>query len=543
MKELIKLTNVSYEVAEVSLFKACDVSVKQGDIIGVIGKNGAGKTTLLKLLSQKTEPTCGKIQWLQANLTTVLVEQELESYSINCLPYELVKIWPTPNRSYELLSGGEKVKTRLADGFSTCAAILLLDEPTNHLDKESTDQLIERMKREKRTIIFVSHDRYFLDAVATKIWSIEEKTLIEHVGNYSSYMEERRVRRLTQQRAYEKQQKKKARIEGQLTELAKWSKKAHGQSTKKEGFKEYYRVKAKRKDAQIKSKRIRLESELEKEVVVPVEEEYRVDFSLTGVESRGKRLIEIKNLSKAYNKEWLFQNLQLTVQRGEKLAIIGPNGSGKTTLLRIIAGQETATGDVWISPSAKIGFLTQDVFDLPLDQTAEQFFYQESYKERGNVQNLMKHLGFLATQWKEPLKNMSMGERVKCKLMKFMLEEKDVLILDEPTNHLDLPSREQLEETLALYKGTLLVVSHDQYFLEKTTEAKWLIQNQSMKEQRGEPITSTSDNDNLLLTLEAERLEILGKLSFMMPHDEEYAELDHKFKELSSRIKYLSNQS
>ncbi len=117
--------------------------------------------------------------------------------------------------------------------------------------------------------------------------------------------------------------------------------------------------------------------------------------------------------------------------------------------MKVILGQEKAQGSIWISPSANVGYLTQEVFDLPLDKTPEQLFYKETFEERGNVQSLMKHLGFTAAQWTEPIGKMSMGERVKCKLMAFILEEKDVLILDEPTNHLDLPSREQLEDTFA----------------------------------------------------------------------------------------------
>ena len=167
-------------------------------------------------------------------------------------------------KTYSQLSGGEKLKARLAKGLTKEAHLLLLDEPTNHLDEPSTEFLIEQMKNYKGTIIFVSHDRYFLDAVATKIWSIEDKKLIEHNGNYSSYMEDRKQKRLTQQREYEKQQKMVEQIEGQMNELTSWSKKAHAQSTKQEGFKEYYRVKAKRMDAQVKSKRKRLEKELRK---------------------------------------------------------------------------------------------------------------------------------------------------------------------------------------------------------------------------------------------------------------------------------------
>ena len=148
---------------------------------------------------------------------------------------------------------------------------------------------------------------------------------------------------------------------------------------------------------------------------------------------------------------------------------------------------------MWVSPSANIGYLTQEVFDLPLDQTPEQLFYKETFEERGQVQNLMKHLGFMASHWTEPIMNMSMGERVKCKLMKYILEEKDVLILDEPTNHLDLASREQLEDTLAQYNGTLLVVSHDRYFLEKTTNTKLIFSNQPSHKQLNEKESSQKE--------------------------------------------------
>ena len=142
-----------------------------------------------------------------------------------------------PTHDFSKLSGGEKLKARLAKGFAQDADILLLDEPTNHLDEQSTEFLIRQIKNYKGTIIFVSHDRYFLDAVATKIWSIENKTLINHRGNYSSYMKVREQKRLTQQREYEKQQKMVERIEGQMNELTSWSKKAHAQSTKKEFLK------------------------------------------------------------------------------------------------------------------------------------------------------------------------------------------------------------------------------------------------------------------------------------------------------------------
>lgn len=447
-----------------------------------------------------------------------------------------------PPHDFSQLSGGEKLKARLAKGFAHAADLLLLDEPTNHLDEQSVELLIEQIKNYQGTIILVSHDRYFLDAVATKIWSIENKKLIEHKGNYSSYIEAREQRRLTQQRDYEKQQKMVERIESQMNELTSWSKKAHAQSTKKEGFKEYHRVKAKRMDSQVKSKRKRLEKELEKAKIEPVDSEYTVQFSMKANKKFGKRFIEVKNVTKAFDGRTLFENVNFIIQHGEKVAVVGPNGCGKTTLLKILVGQEKFEGEVWLSPSANIGYLTQEVFDLPLEQTPAQLFYKDTFEARGKVQNLMKHLGFHASQWTEPIRNMSMGERVKCKLMAYILEEKDVLILDEPTNHLDLPSREQLEYTLAQYNGTLLIVSHDRYFLEKTTSSKLAISNNRIQKQWDEAPPKRNNKEEVRLKLETERQEVLGKLSFMTPKDEAYTELDLRFKELTKQIKELSEE-
>ena len=399
--------------------------------------------------------------------------------------------------------------------------------------------LVDQIKKYPGTIIVVSHDRYFLDHVATKIWSIENTKLIEQKGNYSNYIKIREQRRLTQAREYEKQQKKIEQVESQISELTSWSQQAHAQSTKQEGFKEYYRVKAKRMDSQVNSKRKRLEKELEKSKVERVEEEHQVRFSLAANTKVGKRFLEVKNLKKQFGERLLFERSNFTIQHGEKVALIGPNGSGKTTFLNIVMGNELAEGDIWISTGANIGYLTQQVFDLPLEQTPEQLFRRDTFKERGKVQNLMKHLGFTASQWSEPIERMSMGERVKCKLMIYILDDKDVLILDEPTNHLDLPSREQLEATLAEYSGTLVVVSHDQYFLSKTTSVRLVFENQRIQKKLQQSNHKLDSMEEQRLKLETERQEVLGKLSFLSSKSPDYPELDRRFNELTKMIKEL----
>ncbi|MGD7049488.1 ABC-F type ribosomal protection protein [Rossellomorea marisflavi] len=541
MQELVKIDSVNVEIEGTLLLEQVKAGVRKGEVIGLIGNNGAGKSTLLKLLNGDMAPSSGSITPLIQGLKTVMVEQEAMDHSRDALsPGEAVLLqkWDVPAGEYDQLSGGEKLKVRLARGIAQNAHLLLLDEPTNHLDEEGIGFLIRELKAYRGTVILVSHDRAFLDEVADVIWSIENKTIVMHEGNYSAYVKTSEQRRLTQQRAYEKQQKLIKRIEGQIQDLTSWSGKAHAQSTKQEFTKEFYRSKAKRMDAQVKSKRKRLEKEIERINADPVEVEEKKHLSVRAGRRAGKRLLEVKDLGKAHGSKVLFRGASFTIQNGERVAVTGANGSGKTTFLNMIMGNEAADeGELWLSPAAKIGYLTQEVFDLPLDETPENLFYRETFHDRGQVRNLMTYLGFGKSQWEEPIRHMSMGERVKCKLIKYILEDRDVLILDEPTNHLDLLSREQLEHTLAAYDGTLIVVSHDRYFLEKTTSSEIAIGNGKMvrKWEPAEP--SKDEREELRMQLETERQEVLGKLSFMTPAQKEYAELDARFNELTKRIR------
>ncbi|AUD12674.1 MULTISPECIES: ribosomal protection-like ABC-F family protein [unclassified Planococcus (in: firmicutes)] len=545
MTELMKLLNVSVEIEQQPLFENVTANIMSGDRIGIIGKNGAGKTTLLRLIAGEIEPPSGQLIQGAPGMSVQAVEQELPEYAfedVTAAEQTLLNRWKVPLRDFAQLSGGEKLKARLAKGLAQTADLLLLDEPTNHLDAQGTAHLLRELNAYPGAITIVSHDRYFLDQIATKIWSIENGKIHSHNGNYSDYMEFRERKRISQQHAYDIQQKRIDRIETQMKQLSSWSESAHANSTKQEGYKEYYRVKAKSMDAQVKSKQKRLEKELAKAAVDAVEPAYEVDFAFRANPKAGKRFLEVKKLGKSFGDMPLFKNASFTVQHGEKIAVVGANGSGKTTFLKMLAGEEPVSdGELWLSPSASIGYLTQDVFDLPLDRTPAELFEQFTFKERGRVQNLLKHLGFRKEQWLEPIREMSMGERVKCKLMKFILEDKDALLLDEPTNHLDLPSREQLESTLADYRGTLLVVSHDRYLLDKATSCKLVFEDGTIRKQLGEAPQKEAlgSTGELRLKLETERQAVLGKLSFMQPKDKDYAELDRRFMELTKQLKEL----
>lgn len=536
---LMKCQNVTVEIQGSILIENMNVNIQKGEVIGLIGKNGAGKSTILQVLNGDVEHSEGIIEKFD-NVEIGMVDQELEEFhleDVNAIGELLLKKWNVPMGDFHNLSGGEKLKLRLAERFARQIDILLLDEPTNHLDEQSTKLLIEQIKMYKGTLLVVSHDRYFLDKVATTIWSIEDKNIITHSGNYTSYMKFREKEREHQRREYHKQQKMISNIEGQMKQITSWSQSAHANSTKQEFPKEHYRTKAKRMDAQVKSKQKRLEKELEKIQVDAPKDDYQVQFTFAQNGKVGKRFLEVKGIEKSFGKKQLFKDVYFTIGYGEKVALVGPNGCGKTTLLHILMEDD----NVWKSPTANIGYLTQDVYDLPLDATPKDLFDKETFEERGKVRNFMKRLGFSDYQWEEVIGNMSMGERVKCKLMKYILEEKDVLILDEPTNHLDLQTREQLEEVLKQYAGTIIVVSHDKYFVEKITENRLVFVDGTVKKEflNREISGQVDDLAEQKMKLENERQEVLGKLSFAVIGSKEYMELDRKFNELSRLINVL----
>jgi macrolide transport system ATP-binding/permease protein len=529
---------------ETVLFEKAEATVHKGDIIGIIGRNGAGKSTLLDILARRRQPTSGSVWRSKTNQQMNLVEQENHVFSANTTNTEemrLRNLWKIPTGTYETMSGGEKLKARLARGFASNADILLLDEPTNHLDEDSVRVLLHEMKESAKTFLIVSHDRYFLNQITTKIWSIEQNRLYTLSGNYTNYTAFREKMKADQQHAYEKQQKRIKRVEGQMLSLQNWSAKAHAQSTKQEGAKEYYRKKAKRMDKQVKSKQKRLEKELAREKTEAVAPEQAVSFQLKHARKVGKRFLTCKNAAKTYENKALFKNVNITVQYGEKINLLGANGSGKTTFLNMIVGKEAYKGEIWVAPAAKVGYLSQNVYDLPLDKTPSELFHKDTFAERGLVRNLLIQLGFETNNWELAIKDMSMGERVKLKLMHHILEEKDVLLLDEPTNHMDLPSREQLEKTLLAYQGTLIVVSHDRYFREKVTDKQiFITEGTIQRRHNGDKTASMSDKEAMRLQLANERQEVLGKLSMLTMADTSYKELDKRFNELTKQLNDLN---
>ncbi|WP_416143968.1 ribosomal protection-like ABC-F family protein [Planococcus koreensis] len=536
-----RLSKLSIQYGDRTVLKDIRAEIPEGARIGIVGPNGAGKSSLLKGVA---EGGAG-VRWLGAEPSIAYMEQEnvgLEYAAATIDSRKLEMQWKVPEKRVQL-SGGEAIKLRLARTLAQKAEILLLDEPTNHLDAESIQLVTDQLKKYEGTQLIVSHDRYFLDEVATHIWELEAGNLIASEGNYSDSRKAKEHRKLTQQRKYDKQQARIASVEQQISELQSWSGKAHAESTKQDGFKEFYRSKAKRMDVQIRSKRKRLEAELEKEHVEQPEDDAAVKFEISGAAKKGRRVMELKNVEKTFGSRVLFSGVSFTVQHGERVGLVGPNGSGKSTFFRMLMDETEYTGEFWRTESMKVGYLSQDVLDLPEDETPAQLFKTMSFERQGEVRTLMDNLGFGKQHWNEPVRHMSMGERVKLKLMEFMLAQCNVLVLDEPTNHLDLPSREQLEKTLAAFPGTLLIATHDRFFMERLADRLLVFESGKLtKYESGYARWSGKKAEHVesdFLQLETERQAVLGKLSFMKPGGEEYAALDSRFTELTQKIKSL----
>lgn len=543
---------LTYSIGDEVILEKVSAELPEGACIAIVGPNGAGKSTLLSLLAGEMKPTSGSVDWIgKKPVVTYFKQEQADEGRIDWEQSETSLYrskWNVPEHTdYAFASGGERMKIRLSAALSAKSDIVLLDEPTNHLDGKSLDELVRIINEGNATYLIVTHDRHFIDKTADFVFEVEHGKLTVYTGNYSAYHEKKEMDRAIQEQHYIQQQRKIAKVEEQMDQLANWSEKAHRESTKKGGAKEYWRMKAKKKDVQIRSKRSRLEAELEKERIEKPEEEMAVEFDVKGRRKKGHRVMELKDVRKAFSEHELFKNVSFTVQAGERIALVGANGSGKSTLFRMMLGQAEFDGDLWLTKGMSIGYMSQAVLDLPEDVTLAEYFHADTFQEQGKIRTQLTNLGFSEKHWQLPLGQLSQGEKVKVKLMQFIQEGTDVLLLDEPTNHLDLPSREQLEKTLATFPGTLLFASHDRYFVERMADGLLVFENGGIRklpmtlreweEQRTAPPRKPSIEERL--RVETELQAVLGKLSMLKPRDGEYAKLDREFHELSKKLREL----
>ena len=506
---ILSCSNISRSFGDNHILKRVSFHIEEHEKAAVVGINGAGKSTLLKIIIGDLAPDEGSVTWAKgASIGYLAQHQDLEGaetiydallevkrpilemeerlrnleQSMKSASGEeleaMLSEYSRLNHAFELengyacrseitgvlkglgfsedefskpiqaLSGGQKTRVSLGKLLLTKPDILLLDEPTNHLDMESIAWLETYLKGYSGSVIIVAHDRYFLNRVVTKVIELDNGTATVFSGNYSAYSDKKAMLRDAQIRAYLNQQQE---IRHQEAVIAK--------------LKSFNREKSIRR-AESREKMLDKIERLEK----PVEINDSMDIRLEPDVVSGNDVLTVTDLSKSFDTQTLFTHGSFEIKRGERIAVIGNNGTGKTTLLKIINGLIPAdAGEIRLGAKVHIGYYDQEHQVLHMDKTLFQEI-QDTYPNMNNTQirNTLASFLFTGDDVFKLIKDLSGGERGRVSLAKLMLSDANFLLLDEPTNHLDITSKEILESALNRYTGTVLYVSHDRYFINRT---------------------------------------------------------------------------
>jgi ATP-binding cassette subfamily F protein 3 len=365
-------------------------------------------------------------------------------------------------KGVNVLSGGEKNRAALASVLLSEPNLLLLDEPTNHLDIEGTEWLEQYLAEFPGTVILVSHDRYFLDRVIHQVTELEDHKITRYVGNFSSYVVQKAQRMEKGLKEYEAQQEYVRRTEDFIR------RNIAGQKTKQ---------------AQSRRKTLEKLERLEK----PKSKSKKMNISFSPTKRTSRALVWTENLSKSFDGKALFDKVNFSIERYDRVGLIGPNGCGKTTFLKILMGNESAvSGEVNVGSNLDVGYYDQKHEGLDVDNSVvEEIWKANPRMLLGDLRSFLAKFLFRGDDIFRKVKSFSGGEQSRVVLAKLILSKPNFLILDEPTNHLDIASREVLENALAEFGGTLLVVSHDRYFLNKMVSRIYAFENGSLKEYLG----------------------------------------------------------
>ena len=414
--------------------KEVSFHLEEKEKAAIVGINGSGKTTLLRCILGIEEADEGGIAFSKDKKMAYLAQQHADMEQ--------------EDEEYESLSGGQKTKKRLEEILMEKPDLLILDEPTNHLDIGSIQWLEKVLKRYDGAVLLVSHDRYFLDKIVTKLIDLERGKARMYQGNYTEYVEKKKMIREAERKAYENQQ---AEIKHQEAVIEK--------------LKQFNREKSiKRAES-----REKLLSKVERlEQPEDLQNEMRLLFMPR--EASGNDVLIAKDLGKSFDGKRLFSHGTFSIQRGEHVAVIGDNGTGKTTLLKILNGLIQADeGEFRLGSKVKIAYYDQEHAVLHMEKTLFNEI-QDTYPDMNNtrVRNVLAAFLFTGDDVYKRVGDLSGGERGRVSLAKLMLSDANFLILDEPTNHLDIQGKEVLEEAIRNYEGTVLYVSHDRYFINQT---------------------------------------------------------------------------
>ncbi len=513
----IELNNIIKNYGLKNVLNGMNLTLKTGEKAVLIGCNGAGKSTVLKIIMKQENISAGTIN-IRKNATIGMLKQIYEYEETNPNVYtflqrsfehffeletklkklenemsyekddekisELLQKYGNVqqkyiqmggydiqekfnkicsglqinekmlNQNYNDLSGGEKTIVNLGALLLKEPSILLLDEPTNHLDMEKLEWLERFLKEYKGTILMVSHDRYFLDKIATKTILLENGKEKIYFGNYSYFLKEDEKRTLAEFENYKNQQKMIKKMKESIKTLRKF-----GELAKNEMF--FKRAKSIEKKL----------AKIEQLPQVDLEQKTLLNFKLNIDSRSGKDVVIINNLNKNFESKNIFENANLQIHYGEKIALIGKNGTGKSTLLKIIMNEDCEyTGEIKIGQSVNIGYIPQEINFEDDNQTILNFFEQFDNRNETEIRTSLAKYMFRGNDVFKKVSSLSGGEKVRLILAKLLKQNINFLILDEPTNHIDIETRELLEEAIKEYSGTVLFVSHDRYFINNLAE-------------------------------------------------------------------------
>ena len=504
---------VKFFVIGENLLDGLTFEIQEGERVAILGRNGCGKTTLLKILTGEMDYDDGEVYvnpnkrlglisqiphfpegflvedvlhsafadlW-NIRMRMEAIEKQMQSGSDSELLREYDRLTAAfqagggyetdvetdkicnglgitrqqRQQEFDSLSGGEKTRVNLARLLLEKTDILLLDEPTNHLDLRSVEWLESYVNTLKGTVVVISHDRYFIDRVAQRVIEITDGHAEFYSGNYTFYMDEKQARFDLQMKQYEQEQAKLTQLGFTVERMKGWG--INNRTLYRRAMSIQHRMERIRKTEKPKKERTMKASFGEK------------DFS-------GDVVFKIKGLSKSFGEHALFSDVNLNVEGGERIALLGDNGSGKTTFLSCLLGDESCQGKIQFGPTVKVGYLPQI---LHFDHPERSLYDTMLYEKNCTPQTARDRLGAFLFQGEDVFKTvgtLSGGEQSRLRLCMLMDEKINLLILDEPTNHLDIASREWVEAAIEEFEGTLLFVSHDRYFIEKFAERIWLLQ-------------------------------------------------------------------
>lgn len=548
---LLNVDNISKFIKHNEILKDISFKLYRKDKVGIVGKNGIGKTTLLRILVSELESDTGHVKFygrygylpqnlfIESHMYVYELMEETKKYGEFLELLNRFGLNTIEQQKIQTLSGGEKTKLYLIRLLLQNPDILILDEPTNHLDYESIEWLKNFINSFNGAVLMVTHDRYFLDKTVSKIFELEDKHITEYSGSYTFYANKKKAALDKARLEYGIYVKEKRKLEAAARKHMERANKYNNMS--KDDFQRHKAAKIAKRSKAIIS---RLENMEEKEKP-SIQKTIKIKLEGSS-EKTSNILIRAEQISKTYHRT-IFKNISFNIISSTRAALIGKNGVGKSTLLKSLVGKVPVEGKIYIPPSIKIGYFSQELEDLDLDCTILQEM-KKTYKDESHIRTFLGCMLFRRDDVYKKIGDLSFGERVRVAFLKLMLEENHLLILDEPTNFLDIPTREIIEEALLDYEGAILLVSHDRYFVDKIATEVWELTEQGLV-QYFCPYTDYLDKIKLsfskeiidikekILKLEMELSHISFKL--MNCKDEEKAGLEKEYFQSLEKLKEL----